>query len=111
MTAHTHDLNRLQHLRLFSPAATIAATARGLDSPELDFQLGVIAVFLKQARDPHCLECMRPIGLVPPSLMACLDAPGFPRMVSVVCQACGDYAEAEQKILDRVGMAACGGSA
>jgi hypothetical protein len=82
MTAHAHarkpghpDLNQLQHLRLFSPAATIEATARGVDSPELDAQLAIIAGFLKHARDPHCLLCVRPIGLDPPSLMACLDAP------------------------------------
>jgi hypothetical protein len=82
MTAHARarkpgrpDLNHLQHLRLFSPAATIEATARGVDSPELDAQLAIIAGFLKHARDPHCLLCVRPIGLDPPSLMACLDAP------------------------------------
>jgi hypothetical protein len=112
MTAHARarkpgrpDLNHLQHLRLFSPAATIEATARGIDSPELDAQLGIIAGFLKHARDPHCLLCVRPIGRDPPSLIACLDAPGFPRMVFVVCKACGDYPEAEQKILDKIGSA------
>jgi hypothetical protein len=53
MTAHADarkpghpDLNQLQHLRLFSPAATIEATARGVDSPELDAQLAIIAGFL-----------------------------------------------------------------
>jgi hypothetical protein len=60
MTAHAPDLDQISHLRLFDPLATIEATARGLDSPELDAQLAVMHNFMNHTPQALCLLCEDP---------------------------------------------------
>ena len=88
MTTSAPDLNRLQHLRLFSPMATLAVTAWGHDSSELDAQIAVMVAFVENTPNPHCLLCEHPLGAPAPALMGWQDMPGG-KAVFAVCQDCG----------------------
>ena len=98
MTAHAPDIHRLQHVRLFSPAATIAAIGRGLDSLELDVQLKVM---LAAGPSGLCLLCEQPAPT--PSVMGWADVPGG-RAAFSVCEDCGDRPELEEAIFAKLGF-------
>jgi hypothetical protein len=76
MTTTAPDLNRLAHLRLFNPMVTLAMTAWGHDSPELDAQLAVMIAFVKYNQNPHCLVCEDPVEPTDAALMGYEDVPG-----------------------------------
>jgi hypothetical protein len=93
------DLNRLQCLRLFKPRETIAATRRGVDSPELDAQLWVMLQM--SPAEPSCFLCEEAAGI--PSVMGYVDIPGK-KMVVAVCPKCADVPELVRAICYKLGF-------
>jgi hypothetical protein len=95
MTAHFPT-----HVRLFSPLATILATARGVDSPELDAQLAITAAM---PGEPAfcCFLCEEETPV--PAVIGAIDVPKG-KQIFVLCNECSAKADGERLIFAKLGL-------